>query len=54
MLVEAYDGDDALQWSATNGDNEDKIAEHLTVRDGQILASEIVVDSVAFMALMTG
>ena len=31
-----------------------KIAEHLIVRDGKLVASEVVVDGAAFMAFMAG
>jgi len=35
-------------------DQQVKTAEHLTVRDGQISTSEIVVDSAAFQSFMAG
>jgi hypothetical protein len=31
-----------------------KIAEHLIVQDGTLVASEVVVDGAAFMAFMAG
>lgn len=53
MLAEAYDGDDAFQlYEGVRGDQRVKIAEHLTVRGGRIVASEIVVDGAAFGAFM--
>jgi hypothetical protein len=55
LLAEAYDGDHAFQlYTATNGGKDVKIAEHLVVRDGQLVTSEVVVDGAAFMAFMTG
>jgi hypothetical protein len=55
LLAEAYDGEDAFQlYTATNGGKQVKIAEHLLVRDGAIMASEVVVDGAAFAAFMAG
>jgi ketosteroid isomerase-like protein len=55
MLAEAYDGEDAFQlYEATNGDNKVKIVEHLTVRDGRLVASEVITDGAAFMKFMGG
>jgi hypothetical protein len=51
MQAEAYDGDDAFQlYEAVNGHVPVRIAEHLTVRDGRVTASEIIVDGAAFGA----
>jgi hypothetical protein len=53
LLAEAYDGEHAFQlYSATNGGKNVKIAEHLVIRDGRLLFSEVVVDGAAFMAFM--
>ena len=41
-------------YSATNGGKNVKIADHLIVRDGQLVSSEVVVDGAAFMAFMAG
>ncbi len=55
MLAEAAEGDHALQlYEAENGGRRVKIAEHLTVRGGKIVSSEIVVDGASFMAFMGG
>ncbi|MFN0089387.1 MAG: nuclear transport factor 2 family protein [Acidimicrobiales bacterium] len=55
MVAEGYDGQDAFQlYRAVHGASAVKIAEHLTVVDGRIAASEIIVDGAAFMAFMTG
>lgn len=51
----ASDGRDAFQlYEAVNGNTRVKVAEHRRVREGLILASEIVVDTAAFAALITG
>ena len=53
MLAEAYDGEHAFQlYEAVNGLARVRLAEHLTVRDGTIVSSEIVVDQAAFAAFM--
>jgi hypothetical protein len=55
LLAEAYDGEHAFQlYSATNGGKNVKIADHLIVRDGQLVSSEVVVDGPTFMAFMAG
>jgi hypothetical protein len=55
LLAEAYDGEHAFQlYSATHGGKNVKIADHLIVRDGQLVSSEVVVDGAAFMAFMAG
>jgi hypothetical protein len=54
MLAEVYDGDHAFQlYLGTSGDRQVKIAEHLTVRDGLIVSSEVVADGAAFQAFLT-
>ncbi len=51
MLADAYDGEHAFQlYEAVNGDHRVRMAEHLTVRDGKLVASEVVVDGAAFAA----
>ena len=55
LLADAYDGEHAFQlYSGTNGGKTVKIAEHLIVRDGHLVYSEVVVDGAAFMAFMAG
>jgi hypothetical protein len=55
LLAEAYDGEHAFQlYAGSNGGKNVKIAEHLPVQDGQLVASEVVVDRAAFMAFMAG
>jgi SnoaL-like domain len=55
LLAEAYDGEHAFQlYTATNGGKTVKIADHLTVRDGQLVSSEVIVDNADFMAFMAG
>jgi SnoaL-like domain len=55
LLAEAYDGEDAFHlYAGSNGGKEVKIAEHLVVRDGRLVSSEVVVDGAAFMAFMAG
>ena len=55
LLAEAYDGEHAFQlYEGSNGDKNVKIAEHLVVRDGLLVSSEVVVDGAAFMAFMAG
>jgi hypothetical protein len=55
MLADAYDGEHAFQlYAGTNGDKDVKIAEHLIIRDGKLVSSEVVVDAAAFMAFMAG
>ena len=50
LLAEAYDGEHAFQlYTASNGGKNVKIADHLIVRDGQLVSSEVVVDGAAFM-----
>jgi hypothetical protein len=51
LLAEAYDGEHAFQaYTGSNGGMKVRIAEHLSVRDGKLVASEVVV--AAFMAFM--
>jgi hypothetical protein len=53
MQAEAYDGDHAFQlYEAVNGFARVRIAEHLTIRDGRIVTSEIVGDQAAFQVFM--
>ena len=55
LLAEAYDGERAFQlYTATNGGKNVKIADHLIVRNGQLVSSEVIVDSADFMAFMAG
>lgn len=55
MLADAYDGEHAFQlYTGTSGSKNVKIAEHLIIRDGKLLSSEVVVDGAAFMAFMEG
>jgi hypothetical protein len=55
LLAEAYDGEHAFQlYIGSNGGTDVKIAEHLIVRDGKLVSSEVVVDGAAFMAFMAG
>jgi hypothetical protein len=55
LLAEAYDGEHAFQlYTGSNGDKTVKIAEHLVIRNNQLLSSEVVVDGAAFMAFMAG
>jgi hypothetical protein len=39
-------------YDAVNGPNKVRIAEHMVVRDGQLVHSTVVVDGAAFMAFM--
>jgi hypothetical protein len=52
LVAEAYDGEHAFQ--LYTGSKNVKIAEHLVIRDGQLVSSEVVVDSAAFLAFMAG
>jgi hypothetical protein len=53
LVADAYDGEDAFQlYEAVNGFARIRSAEHLVVRDGAIVASEIVGDLAAFQAFM--
>ena len=53
IVAEAYDGEHAFQlYEAVNGFARIRSAEHLVVRDGAIVASEIVGDLAAFQAFM--
>jgi hypothetical protein len=55
MLADAYDGEHAFQlYVGTNGSKNVKIAEHLVIREGRLVSSEVVVDGAAFMAFMAG
>ena len=55
LLAEAYDGEHAFQlYAGSNGDKTVKIAEHLVIRDGRLLSSEVIVDGASFMAFMAG
>ena len=52
-MAEAYDGEHAFQlYEAVNGMARIRSAEHLVVRDGAIVASEIVGDLAAFQVFM--
>jgi ketosteroid isomerase-like protein len=51
MVAEAYQDDVAFQlYDATRGDRTIRVAEQLTVRDGQIASSNFVTDMAAFAA----
>ena len=52
--AEAYDGEHAQIYSATNGGKKVKIVEHLIIRDGHIELSEVVVDGAAFQGIHDG
>jgi hypothetical protein len=53
LVAEAYDGEHAFQlYEAVNGSARIRSAEHLVVRDGVIVSSEIVGDQAAFAAFM--
>jgi hypothetical protein len=53
IQAEAYDGEHAFQlYEAVNGAARIRSAEHLVVRDGVIVATEIVGDLAAFQAFM--
>jgi hypothetical protein len=53
LVAEAYDGEHAFQlYEAVNGFARIRSAEHLVVRDGVIVSSEIVGDLAAFQAFM--
>ena|ERR1700730_2428443 len=55
MLSDGYDGEDAFQlYEAAHSAAQVKIVEHLIVRDGLIVSSEIVVDGADFLAFMAG
>lgn len=55
LIAEAYDGEHGFQlYSAVNGNKVVRIVEYLTVRDGVVVASEIITDQNQFMAFMTG
>ena len=55
LLADAYDDNTGFQlYEATNGANRVRIAEHMTFRDGLIATSEVITDSAAFAAFMTG
>jgi hypothetical protein len=55
LQAEAYDGEDAFQlYEAANGFARIRSVEHLVVRGGVIVASEIVGDQAAFAAFMAG
>jgi hypothetical protein len=55
LLAEAYDGEHAFQlYRGANGGKDVKIAEHLVIREGRLVSSEVVVDGAAFMAFMAG
>ena len=55
MQAAAYDGASAFQlYEAVNGNVAVRIAEHLTVRDGLIASSEVIVDQAAFAAFVAG
>jgi tetrahydrodipicolinate N-succinyltransferase len=53
LVAEAYQDDKGFQmYDAVNGPNKVRIAEHMVVRDGQLVHSTVVVDGAAFMAFM--
>jgi hypothetical protein len=53
MVAEASEDDVAFQlYDATRGDRTIRVAEQLTVRDGQIAGSVFVTDMAAFMAFV--
>src|SRR4051812_22274368 len=53
LVAEAYDGEHAFQlYEAVNGFARLRSAEHLVVREGAIVASEIVGDLAAFQVFM--
>jgi hypothetical protein len=53
LVAEAYDGEQAFQlYEAVNGMARIRSAEHLVVRDGVVVSSEIVGDLAAFQAFM--
>jgi hypothetical protein len=53
LVAEAYDGEDAFQlYEAVNGLARIRSAEHLVVRDGVIVSSEILGDMAAFQVFM--
>jgi hypothetical protein len=53
MRAEAYDGEHAFHlYEAVNGGARIRSAEHLVVRDGTVVSSEIVGDEAAFAAFM--
>jgi hypothetical protein len=53
MVADAYDGDHGLQlYAAANAGVTVKIAEHLTVRDGTIVATETITDRADFGAFL--
>ena len=55
LLADAYEGDQGFQlYEATNGGKNIRIAEHLRLRGGRIVASEVIADSAAFGAFMAG
>jgi tetrahydrodipicolinate N-succinyltransferase len=55
MVAEAYDGEHAFQlYAADHGDAGVRIAEHLTVRDGVVVASEVIADHPSFVAFVAG
>lgn len=55
LLADAYQGEDGFQlYEASHGAARVKIAEHLTVQDGLLVASEIVVDGSAFASFLAG
>ena len=53
LVAEAYDGEHAFQlYEAVNGTARIRSAEHIHVRDGVIVAAEIVGDLAAFQVFM--
>lgn len=55
MVADAYSDGHGLQlYQATNGAHTVKIVEHLVISDGKIASSDVVADSAAFGAFMTG
>jgi len=55
MVAEAYDREHAFQlYAAGHGHAGVRIAEHLTVRDGALVASEVIADGASFAAFMAG
>ena len=53
LLAQACDGTSAIQvYEATNGDVSVKIADHLTIEDGRVVASDTICDGATFQAFM--
>jgi hypothetical protein len=53
LVAEVYDGEHGFQlYEAVNGMASIRVAEHLTVRDGVLAASEVVADQAAFAVFL--